>query len=172
MTVHELLHHEIFDLPVSWVGVRYTTHHGRDYECPSYYHFVVKQLSRYQRLLKDLPELPVMGSLRMPTLVPPYSNADLVRITARNLCIGIVRTLIAYAKGSPTNAALALREGLEPKDQANLVHPAFNLSTCSLRNQEFYRLRSATFEVTNPQGLFHLPFELRHNVRPYRYSIA
>ena len=52
-----------------------------------------------------------MGSLGMPTLVPPYSNADLVRITARNLCIGIVRTLIAYAKGSPTDAALALRKG-------------------------------------------------------------
>ena len=172
MTVHELLHHEIFDLPVSWVGVRYTTHHGREYECPSYYHFVIKQLSRYQRLLKELTELPVMGSLGMPTLLPRYSNADLVRITARNLCIGIVRTLIAYAKGSPTNAALALREGLEPGNQARLVHPAFNISTCSLRNQEFYRLRSATYEVTNPQGLFHLPFELRHHVRPYRYSIA
>lgn len=113
-----------------------------------------------------------MGSLGMPTLVPPYSNADLVRITARSLCIGIVRTLVTYAKGSPTDAALALRKGMEPRDQARLVYPALNISTCSLRNQEFYRLRSATYEVTNPQGLFHLPFELRHHIRPYRYSIA
>lgn len=172
MTVHELLHHEIFDLPVSWVGVRYTTHHGREYECPSYYHFVIKQMSRYQRLLQELSGLPVMGSLGMPTLVPPYSNADIVRITARNLCIGIVRTLIAYAKGSPTNAYQELCEGMEPRNKPNLFHPAYNVSTYNPQGEVFYRLRSASYEVSNPQGLFHLPFELRYRVKAYRFSIA
>ncbi|RZK33721.1 MAG: RES domain-containing protein [Hymenobacter sp.] len=171
MTVHELLQHEVFDLPVNWVDVRYHTHSGREYECPSYYHFVVKQLSRYQRLLKELAELPVMGSLGMPTL-PTHSNADLVRMTVRTLCIGIVRTLIAYAKGSPSTAYQTLCEGLEPRNKPRLIHPAANFNTCSASNRDYYRLRSATYDVTNPQGLFHLPFELRYRVKPYRYSIA
>lgn len=113
-----------------------------------------------------------MGSLGMPTLVPPYSNADLVRMTARNLCIGIIRTLIAYAKGSPTTAYRELCEGLEPTDKPRLIHPAFNISTYNADGQPFYRLRSADYEVTNPQGLFHLPFELRYRVKGYRFSIA
>lgn len=171
MTAHELIHHEIFDLPLKWNGFRRTDSIGRERECSAYHQFIAWRLSEYNFLLNNLDELRIGGSPGLATLVPYRSNADIVRETVLNLSRGIHSTLREYANGSPSKAYRHLSMALEPVGVAVLTG-LNRLSTCSIGDETLYRLREADYAVTNPQGLFHLPFELRHLVKSNRFSIA
>ncbi len=81
-------------------------------------------------------------------------------------------TLNAYANGSPSKAYFKLCQALEPPGRQVLHSPAQLLSTI-YRDEEhvYYRLRQSAEPLTNPQALFHLPFELRWRSRGYRFSV-
>jgi hypothetical protein len=173
MNVAELLNHEIFDLPVSWVGYTFTNSHGQQ-TCRSYHQFIIQRLKEYQELLGQLDDIDVFGRKGLPTRVIPVSNAEEVCRAVRVLSTGILRTLNAYANGSPSRAYDVLCEALEPADGAGLLQSPATYFYTELQNEErmYYRLRPWDEPLTNPRELFHLPFELRWKTRGYRFSIA
>jgi hypothetical protein len=173
MTVAELLNHEIFDLPACWVAATYTDSVGQTHTCRSYHQFVNRRLKEYQDLLDQLDDISVNESPGFAIRVPYVSNAEEVRRSVKIMCNGIRRTLIAYANGSPSTAYRELCETLEPTVKSLLEPPAHHLHILVPESdQVFYRLRESSYPITNPQGLFHLPFELRWRAKAYRYSIA
>lgn len=115
----------------------------------------------------------MFGRVGLEIQHPPVSKAEEVRRAVALLCSGILDTLKAYANGSPSKAYAELCKALEPPGRQLLQSPARLISTIYRDEKHvYYRLRQSGQPLTNPQSLFHLPFELRWRSRGYRFSIA
>lgn len=172
MNVAELLGHDIFNLPVSWVGYQYTNTQGQQ-TCTSYHQFVLQRLREYQELLAELDDIPVMGSPGLVTRVPFVSNAEEVRRAVRSLSIGIVKVLNAAANNNPRLAADELSIALEQSNAGQLLQAPRQLIYSETRSgQIFYRLRISNEPVRDAYRMFHLPFEERWKAGSYRFSVA
>jgi hypothetical protein len=180
MNTAELLSHPLFDLPVSWVGHRYTTRSGEERECRSYHDFIIHQLDNYQLLLEQLTELEVDGRTEYAIRVPPVTYAQELQRTVRVLCLGILAALRDYANGSPSRAYHSLAQALDARQVEMggqiwplMSPPSHHIGTwLEQGDQVFYRLRRSSKPLTRPRDLFHLPFELRWRTRGFRFSIA
>jgi hypothetical protein len=103
----------MFDLPVSWVGHRYTTRLGEERECRSCHNFVIHQLDAHQLLLDQLTELEVDGRTEYAIRVPPATYAQELQQIVHALCNGILEALRHYAHGSLSLAYRSLARALD-----------------------------------------------------------
>lgn len=172
MDVKELLSHDIFNLPVSWVGYQYTNTLGQQ-TCDSYHRFVVRRLREYQELLAELDDILVMGSPGLPIREPFVSTAEEVRRAVRSLCIGILKALNAAANNNPQRAADELRVALEQSNAGQLLQaPGQLIYSESQTSRTFYRLRNSDEPVREAYRMFSLPFEERWKAGSDRFSAA
>jgi hypothetical protein len=88
---------------------------------------------------------------------------------ANDLCTEVTRCLGEYLLGHPPRAYDVLSKVLRSVERCfKAMYTPNNISGVL---EFLYRIRSDTRPALAPQDLFHVPFQLRHKVATFRYSI-
>jgi hypothetical protein len=124
----------------------------------SFEEFIAERFTNYQNKLSA-----ITGTDYLTNRVRRESS------TATTLCNELIKVFHQYLLGHPPKAYEALKNVLQ------IIEPCFKAmytkNNVSGALTHLYRIRSDTSPSLTPKAVFHVPFELRHLVATYRYSI-
>ncbi len=157
MTLTALLQNKLIELPKNWKHEGYLSYHTA----------VAKIGVDYINLLRELDEDQISGHQPILGVIDKDSLVKLSTSTfqAVNNCI---RTYLD--KGDPHAAYEEFQKRFSSHANPKEISPVSALSFTEL-DRVHYRLRESAEKISDSSGLFHVPFEKRHLIASYRYSI-
>lgn len=147
MTLTEFFNSDELELPTSW-----DTYPG------SFERFVAEIFANYQTQLSAINSTDYLSDrVRQESTV------------AATLCVELQKCLSEYLLGHPPKAYGVLSQVLRTVETC--FKAMYTLTDVSPALTHLYRIRTHTRPTLAPTEVFHVPFQLRHNVATFRYSI-
>lgn len=149
MNLHEFLSHPDIQVPLSWDGT------------DDFQGFVQERFARFRTRISEVEDCPVIENVR--SREPAITKC----------CDNIVRSIDYSLNGCLREAFDKLSDAVQAvQDELSRQKSEWNIDPkWDTFNRFFYRVRRATVPRLKRGELFHIPFEKRHEVPPYRYSI-
>ncbi|MCB5280067.1 MAG: hypothetical protein LHW59_11185 [Candidatus Cloacimonetes bacterium] len=143
----DLLNDDKYELPKNW--------------CDSgmYFDTFLEQL--YNDYINDI------SSMKPTTAIGVYAKKQIQHV--QRIAEGTLESVKLYLSGQPSKAYTNLDNVLN--DYSNLLN---QLISCDVMRDSvgiLYKLRRSSEPITSREGLFHVPFNLRHTISTCRYSI-
>lgn len=157
MTLDSLLQNKIIKLPKNWRTEGYSS-----------YHIAVSKIGiDYLNLLKELDDNEISGHDSLLGTLTKESLIELCKSTFQSV-VNCIKTYLD--KGDPHAAYEEFAKRFSAIANPGKVSPVSALSFVDI-DTNHYRLRVSQENIMNVHGLFHVPFEKRHVISSYRYSI-
>lgn len=158
MKLEDLLNHQLLFLPKNWIELGYT----------SYYECVVNEGEKYLKLISEIDDSTVWGEDEM---IGNLSKQHLL-MAARDFFQAVYKTLQCYLnEGNPHKAYNILDKNLIETETKSISKPLIFYLEFSPLYPRHYRIRIKK-DKADLKDIFHVPFELRHEINAYRYSIS
>ena len=158
MKLEDLLNHQSLILPKNWRELGYS----------SYYECVVKEGQKYLKLVSKIDDSTIWGKDK---IIGILSKQHLSNV-ARDFFQAVYKTLQCYLnEGNPHKAYNILDKCLNEDENKSNSKPLIYYLEFNHLYPQHYRIRVKN-EQADLKDLFHVPFELRHKIRSYRYSIS
>lgn len=96
-------------------------------------------------------------------------NGDIQKSAIQNIIISINKSVELYLSGNSGEAYSELKTRLNNKEITNSI---VNISKPNNDSFPLFKARFTDNQLSSRKNIFHLPFDQRHRVKNYRYSIS